>query len=353
MHIFNQLKILIVLLLSAANVTATTYPYFDFNLEFDNEKTAVCFLNGATDFYSWNTPVKQEFIKLIIHKAPHIFITPDILQEFITLRNKYLKELTSIGIDNPREVCSVRNGKLYVSDKPVNLENEQLETYLTELFAFNPNEWHIYDTRLNLYYLQHNFAPDIGIRVDSFSYIDDLNDYSYDNSMPRVFRHSNDSEYSTDWINNFNELFDIEKWHSYKDKTNKQPIIFIGGHGLEKNLICGMQTNQFKNIFTYIDSYLNAEYLAITSCFWPAQRITELMNETDSPWKFNLGLLTPIDNDAETYTYTRPFLTTYDPITQTCAFEQKGRVMTIFEGAFAFADACKEFISHQWNKISI
>jgi hypothetical protein len=286
-------------------------------------------------------------MKLIIYKAPHIFITPGILQEFVTLRNRCLKELASTGINNPQETCSVHNGKLYIDNQLVTLEDE-LETYLTELFVFSPDEWHIYDTHLNLYYLQYKDAPDVGIYTEHFTHIDDLNNYNYD-SMPKIFKKNN--ECSTGWIHHLEELFNSEKWHNYINKTNKQPIIFLAGHGLYDNLICGMQTNQFKNIFTYIDTQLNAEYLAVISCFWPAQRIVELMNETDSPCKFNLGLLTPIDSNTETYTYTRPFLKTYNPITHMCTFEQKGRVITIFENAFAFADACKNFAAKTIKRV--
>ena len=77
-----------------------------------NEKTAICIINDSGEGPYWNSAVKNEFIKLTMDKAPHIFATPDIINSFQQLKQSCFQALAGFTIVNPFKDLVVKNGTI-------------------------------------------------------------------------------------------------------------------------------------------------------------------------------------------------------------------------------------------------
>lgn len=268
------------------------------------EKTAICFLNDYFEGPEWGQTVKHEFVKLIIDKAPHIMVTHDILKGLITFRKELLDSLAIHDIHNPLSQCIVEDGKLcYKNGMVVPLQNQLLEHNLTELFAFDQDEWIFYDTGLDLFYIRHKDAPErIGINIDRFTYIPDV---TLINPTPT----------RNNWANKIHLLFKPQEWNERAQQHDKKTFIFFCGHGSEKarypgeeEYACGMTSNNFAKIMKYFNENLKFEMMGIITCFWTTERLFELARKECRIRSLNYSLFTPICIETSVWIYLRPNL---------------------------------------------
>lgn len=263
-------------------------------------KTAVCFLNDHGDEDYPNGAVKNEFVKLTIDKAPHIFVTPNILRAYQQLKKQCLLALAGLKIVNPFKEIVIRQNKLVTAGNnfmPLSLQ--VLSTQLTAVLSFNLEQWEVYDTRKGLFYVHHKAAPHIkGIKLQSFQRITNLDRVTIPSS-------------SQTWTQNLNALFDPIEWN----KNNKQIFIFFCGHGTpteEGDFACGYHGPTFARVLHYFNTHLRFEMLGVITCYWSCDRILRLMQEQYNYLALNFTLCTPISLEVPVYPDWHPAIIDYE-----------------------------------------
>ncbi len=280
---------------------------------FSGEKTAICFINDYFEGPEWGQTCKHEFIKLIIDKAPHIIATNDALKSLISFRRDLIESLYAHDITNPLTDCFVENGYLfYKNGKEVPLRNQLLQNSLTELFAFDQDEWTVYDTGIDLFYMRHQSAPkQIGIATQRFTYIPDVTSI-------------NPGPTRNDWADKISFLFNPNVWNERAQLHDKKTFIFFCGHGSEKarypgetEYACGMTSKNFAKIMKFFNDNLKFDMFGIITCYWPTERLFKLARKEMRCSSLNYSLFTPISIE-----YLRPNLEDYSNIAGVAQYGQ-------------------------------
>ncbi len=326
---FFGLCVFFSLQLSAQNTPNTSFAHGYFSkpsnngcAAFSGEKTAICFINDYFEGPEWGQTCKHEFIKLIIDKAPHIIVTNDALKSLISFRRDLIESLYAYDITHLHNECYVENGYLFYKygqrdGKKVPLKNQYLLQYLTELFAFDENEWAVYDTGIDLFYMRHQSAPEqIGIATQRFTYIPDVTSI-------------NPSPTRNDWADKISLLFNPNEWNERAKLHDKKTFIFFCGHGSEEarypgetEYACGMTSKNFAKIMKYFNTNLKFDMFGIITCYWPTERLFKLARKEMHCSSLNYSLFTPISIQTPVWIYLRPNLEDYNNIAGITQYQQ-------------------------------
>jgi hypothetical protein len=267
------------------------YGYFDERPSFAGHKTAVCILNDAGEGPGWGADaVKNEFVKLTLDKAPHIFVTPDTLQGYLVCKKLCVEALAELQIrDVDFSQSVIRDGNLIaMRDKPVPVEYQYLARSLTPLVSFNLQKWDVFDTGKGLFYIHYKEAPFFeGIRYRSFKYVTQLNEASIGSTKAA-------------WPKRVAELFDVAQWKAFTSQEQNHCFMFMFGHGspassdIRCEIACGVDAEDFALILHFINNNLPLDMLGVITCYWTADRMLQLMKQMRFCSTFNFSLCTPI-----------------------------------------------------------
>jgi hypothetical protein len=307
--------------------------------------TEIYIINGDHEGTGWfEGPSKSEFMRALYEYPQHMFITPSLWKSFCHHRNEQMKELKKENIEKPFdqltiESTNVRNTK---NSKKVYSQNNPQFFNLATILVFDEDEWEFYDTHIGLYYLRpKDDLQDIGLKLDTFTKID--NPCSM--NVPAEKKA---------WVDGFINLFDTNAWHK-NHPYNKKKIVCISGHGTPRRpaqeRACGIPSTEFAKLIAFFNDKLNIDTLGVQTCYWPAQRILELMANNKTP-HLNCQLITPIDQEkVVNYTSEMPLVWSYEPKTKAVQVHEAITGEILLSGLHDLATSFKGTVTEDINSM--
>lgn len=301
--------------------------HVDSNTQTEHNYTEIYIINGDHESNGWfDGPSKSEFLKALYEYPQHLFITPSLWKSFCYHRNEQMKQLKKANINKPFEELKIEDTSVYHKDnlKKEYSQNDPEFFNLATILAFDENEWDFFDTHIGLYYLRPKDQPtDIGLPIAHFTKID----------KPCSMQIPADA--AKPWVESFINLFDTKAWHNHH-RGGKKKTFCISGHGTRSRhrvkRACGVPAKDFASLIAFFDDKLKVDIIGVQSCFWPAHRILELMNEQGKTY-LHCKLVTPIDKEEEVhYRSEMPLVWSYEPSSGDLAIKEA------FDGELLFTE---------------